>query len=217
MVLVGALLGTAAPVLAAQVFEGMLTTRVRGMPDGTMMKSYFKGSKTRMEIVAAGRPPIVALLDSRAGEQFVLLPGQPIYIAMKLSGAGPATPRKNEGVLVKTVKRDRVAGYRCSVYRYRGRDGVLDLCLAGGLGVLKAGSGFWGGRSVTDVGELPGWARVLGQTGGFPLRVADTTGAVVWEVTAVRRKRLDPTLFTIPSDYRRMQVPSVDIRLPTGP
>jgi hypothetical protein len=56
--------------------------------------------------------------------------------------------------------------------------------------------------------SAPGWAAALGRRGGFPLRVADTTGAVRYEITRIEPKPLPDSLFVPPADYQRMQMPS---------
>ena len=65
--------------------------------------------------------------------------------------------------------------------------------------------------------DQPPWARELSRQGAFALRVADTTGVAVWEVTRIEKKVLDAALFAPPHGYRRMEMPSLGRRPPGGP
>jgi uncharacterized protein DUF4412 len=211
--------------LPAQAFQGVLTMRVRDMPAGSEVRAFIRGGKMRMEIQAAAGAPMVMIADPAAGEEYVLLPGQQVYMAMKLTdlqkladtvGRGSRSPTGS--TMIASGKKAAVAGYSCEIYRYRDARSALDLCLAKGLGTLGAAAGLFGGisgRPGTPSDEPP-WARELSRQGAFALRIADSTGATVWEVTRIERKALEAGLFAPPHGYRRMEVPSLGRRPPGG-
>ncbi len=219
-------LGLAAPsALPAQAFQGVLTMRVRDMPAGSEMRAFIRGGKMRMEVQAAGGAPMVMIADPAAGEEYVLLPGQQVFMAMKLTDLQKLADTLARGArspagstMTASGKKAAIAGYSCEIYRYRDPHSALDLCLAKGLGTLGGAAGLFGGisgRPGTPSDEPP-WARELSRQGAFALRVADTTGVAVWEVTRIEKKAVDATLFAPPHGYRRMEMPSLGRRPPGG-
>jgi hypothetical protein len=47
----------------------------------------------------------------------------------------------------------------------------------------------------------------VARQGGFPLKVADTTGVVKYEITRLESKSIPDSLLTPPADYQRMSMP----------
>lgn len=221
-----ALVVASPPALPAQAFEGVLTMRVRDMPAGSEMRAFIRGSKMRMEIQQAGGAPMVMIADPAAGEEYVLLPGQSVYMAMKLTDLrklADTLSRQSRSpagsTMIASGKKTEIAGYRCEVYRYRDPHTALDLCLTKGMGNLGGTAGLFGGISgrPSAPADEPPWARELSRQGAFALRVADTTGSAIWEVTRIEKKALEPALFAPPHGYRRMEMPTLGRRTPGRP
>jgi hypothetical protein len=93
------------------------------------------------------------------------------------------------------------------------------MCVAKGLGYF--GMGGSGGRTSglsglifspklkAEAAANPEWAKFL-EGGAFPLKMTVTehgATSVSAEVTSVERKKLDDSLFTVPADYKEMQIP----------
>jgi len=211
-----ALTGSASS-LSAQAFEGVVTMRVASMTGE--LQVYLKGGKTRLEMQSPAGP-VAILADPTAGEQYIVITSQKMYMVMKTEDARAAADSMVksklglEGSLTPTGRTDRVAGHECEIYRAAGSKGVKDVCVAKGLGPLEAfatllnpmgGMGAMG-RSPRGEQSLPPWARELARIKGFPLRIADTVGVSEWEITRMERKPLEAALFKLPEGYRRMDL-----------
>jgi hypothetical protein len=205
------LLVTSSTIARAQDFEGIVTARVKGMPGGGDMKTYLKGGKYRVEISMPGQGAVAIIADPVAGETYMLMPAQSMYMVMKLADAERMADslirRKvgEESSLVATGKTEEIAGHRCEYYRFRDGKSVTDVCLTTGLGMFRGGASMFGGGMPGR--SAPPWVRELLQKGAFPLKVTDSVGVAIWEVTTVEKKRLDAALFTLPANYQRMQMP----------
>ena len=220
--LAGSLFALATTPAAAQDFEGIITAKVAGMPGGGEMKTYVKGNRYRLEIVVPGQGAMAIIADPAAGETYMVVPSQSMYMVMKLSAAermadsllrAGGTAPSGEATMTALGKKEEVAGRTCEVYRMREGRSATDLCLATGIAAFRAGAGFFGGPPTPGrQRQIPAWARELARKGAFPLRVADTTGAMIWEVVSLELKSLEGSLFVPPAGFQRMEMPS----FPTG-
>jgi len=195
-----------------QDFEGVITAKVRGMPGGEM-KTFLKGNKSRVEITAP-QGAMVIISDPSAGETYMVMPAQSIYMVMKMAEAermADSLIRRNvpgnEASMTALGKQDEIAGHRCEWYRFREPKTANDICLARGLGMFRGGAPVFGGVSPGRAPSTPTWAKELMRKGMFALKVTDTVGVVIWEVLALERKSLEASLFVPPANFQRMQMP----------
>jgi hypothetical protein len=209
-----ALLAASSSIVRAQDFEGIITAKVKGMPGGGEMKTYLKGGKYRMEISVPGQGAMVIIADPTAGETYMVMPAQSMYMVIKMADAermADSLVRRNvsgETSLTATGKQEEIAGHSCEYYRFRDAKSATDMCIATGLGMFRGGASlFGGGMPGRGRTETPAWAKELMRKGAFPLKVTDTTGVPIWEVTALEKKRLESSLFVPPANYQRMQMP----------
>jgi hypothetical protein len=209
------LLGVLSANLKAQDFEGIITARVKSMQGGGEMKTYLKGGRYRMEMSVPGQGAVAIIVDPAAGETYMLMPAQSMYMVMKMSDAERMADSLvgrggSEATMSATGRKEEVAGHTCEYYRFRAADGkATDICMATGLGMFRGGAAMFGGmpRPGRPAAEAPPWIRELMRKGAFPLKVTDTTGAMIWEVVSLESKTLDPALFTPPANYQRMEMP----------
>ena len=54
---------------------------------------------------------------------------------------------------------------------------------------------------------MTAWQRQMVKEGGFPLRVTLADGSIPIEVTKIEKKRVNDTLFRIPADFSKMDMP----------
>lgn len=209
----GVLLHPVPAPLAAQEFEGVLLMRAKGMPGGTM-KGYVKSGKYRMEISVEGRGDMVIIADPAAGETYMVMPSQSMYMVMKMAdmerGVDSLIRREvGEGAtLTPTGKKEAVAGRSCEVFRYKDSRSEMDLCLARELGAFKGAEAFFGGRMTPGrTPQAPPWVREMLRQGAFPLKVSETSGEVIWEVLSMEKRELEAALFVPPANFRRMEMP----------
>lgn len=191
--------------VTAQTFQGVigLTT-----PSGPIEASV-KNGKARFTTQTPMGPAGI-IMDPAASEVYIIIDAQKMVMVMKINRDSTASTSRDSTVVTPLAKRDTIAGHECRVFRFVSRTSATDICIASGLGNLGA-AGLFGGASMgmgRNRTAAPAWTTALGQQGGFPLRVADTTGAVQYQVTKIEPKSLDDSIFIPPADYQRMQMPS---------
>src|SRR5262249_35119445 len=97
----------------------------------------------------------------------------------------------------------------------------MDMCLAQGLGYL--GGGGSGGildkvknpamreKFKAQLDANPEFAK-FAEGGAFPLKIANIENGqakTIMEVTGIERKSLDDSIFTVPADYRKTEIPGI--------
>lgn len=192
-------------------FEGAITMRVNagrggqtpgGARGGIQEAEYLvRGSSVRVNL-AGPTGAMSMLMSGSAKKSWMLLPAQKTYMELSISDSVGAVAR-NALVgtsIVKTGKRDVVAGVPCEVSRVTTPRDTTDVCLAKGMGRFVNPLGGMGS------GAQAPWQRAL-ESDGFPMRVARIDGTVVLEVTKIERRRLAPDLFAIPLDWQKMSMP----------
>jgi hypothetical protein len=208
----------AASTLRAQDFEGVFTARVRNMPVGGEMKTYVKGVRYRMEITMP-QGAMAIIMDPVAGETYMVMNAQSMYMVMKMADAermADSVLRQNPNPpdlkVTATGKKEQVAGHECEFYRTEVAKPAMamEVCLAKGLGAFRSGGSLFGGPPTPGrpSAAVPEWAKELVRQDGFPLKVVDDKGAVVWEVVSIERKSLEASLFVPPQGFRRMEMPA---------
>lgn len=197
-VLLGAVLPRA---VTAQTFQGVvgLTT-----PNGPIEASV-KNGKARFTTQTPMGPAGI-IMDPAAGEINIIVDAQKMVMVMKMNRADSVSA--DTAVVTPLNKHLQVAGHDCEVFRFVTKSEATDICMGTGLGNLGAAGLFGGGSMGPGRTRAPSWAGALGRRGGFPLRVADTTGAVKYEVTKIEAKSLPDSLFVPPADYQKMNMPS---------
>lgn len=203
---------SAVTVLAAALwqaeFEGAITMRVSAASTGGAARGggiqeaeyLVRGSSVRVNLTGpAGAMSM--LMSGSEKKSWVLMPAQKAYMELSVDTASSAARNTLVGTtVVKTGKRDMVAGTSCEVHRVTSPLDTTDVCLAKGMGRFVSPLGGMGG------GALAPWQRVL-DADVFPMKVAKPDGTVVMEVTKVERRRLAPDLFAIPLAWQKMSMP----------
>jgi hypothetical protein len=204
-------------------FEGMITTNVKSKSQKAPQEITFAIKKPKFRIEVPAPPtanPAMAqggslIIDPPSKKGWVLIPAQKMAMELDFdkmkSGKGgipglpsapkaPTTPPKID----KTGKTDTVAGYTCDVWKLTSADGrKADVCVAEGI--------TW--FDFTDLGmgspELA-LAAVATDANRFPLRLVsyDASGAeeTRMEATKVLKMKLDDAQFTVPADFRTVDM-----------
>jgi hypothetical protein len=190
------------PITGAQGqgFEGVVTFQT---PEGHNLRYYAGHSKVRMEMSAQGHD-MTMLIDPATRVMDMVMPQQQMYMEMPLSHLNvDSIAESKHAKATKTGKTDVVAGHPCEYWKVQGENGeTADVCLASDLGT------FFAFRNPMQRGAAPAWEG-LGGENRFPLKVlANKNGKVetVLEATSIEQKKLDPSLFSIPSSYHKMQM-----------
>jgi hypothetical protein len=167
------------------------------------------------------------LMDLSSATQTMLIPQSKTYMTMnlremadKLSEAAPKDSAGDFPKVTSTGKSETIAGYTCQHWLI-GDEQKMDVCMAKGLGFF--GGGQSGGifdqlknlalsaKIKAQIAANPEFAKFV-EGGAFPLKmeqIKDGQSKTILEVSSVEKKSLDDSLFTVPADYRKMEIPGM--------
>jgi hypothetical protein len=211
-------------------FEGEITSTMF-MGSGQQVQYSIKGSRTRIETrlpqggpqTGAGQASVL-LMDYTSTSQTLLFPQTKTYMPMNL-GATMEKMGKEAGndatndfpKMTSTGKTETVAGITCQHWLIGDK---MDTCLAQGMGYFSGGSGgildklknfALRDKFKAQLDANPEFAKFV-EGGAFPLKMTLTENGqskLVMEVTKIERKSLDDSLFTVPADYKKMELPKI--------
>jgi len=189
-------------------FEGTATIKVTHERIGTHVLDYsVKASRLRTEIQVSEAARAVTIVDVLNDEVVVLLPGQPLYVAMSLENSAQfALGHDIENVAIEpTRSRKKILGYRCTRYLVRHKNDAFEVWATDQLGSFMG----LGLGAQPDAKFNPPWMATLMGKGFFPLRVQSLPGSentLTVETLAVKRDVLSDTLFVTPEGYRKFQM-----------
>lgn len=195
---------TAAGPLAAQGFEGAITLRMasrQGAPPQEM-EYLSRGGNVRVNVNSpAGSMSIIGL--QAESKTYMLMEAQRMYMEVPPESMSAALSKADEPKVTKTGRKETIAGESCEhvIIETSGANGPqkTDVCMAYGLGPFVS--------PMSNMARMTAWQRQLIKEGGFPLRVTLGDGSVPIEVTKIEKKRVSETLFRIPADFSKMDMP----------
>jgi hypothetical protein len=211
-------------------FEGEITSTMF-MGTGQEVRYSVKGSRTRIEThspQAGAAQATVLLMDYTATTQNILFPQTKTYMSMNLGetienmGKYAGNEAGNDATndfpkMTSTGKTETVAGVTCHHWLVGDK---MDTCLAQGMGYFSGGSGgildklknfALREKFKSQLDANPEFAKFM-EGGAFPLKMTLTENGqakLVMEVTKIERKSLDDSLFAVPADYRKMEIPKL--------
>jgi hypothetical protein len=204
-------------------FEGEIQMKMGGGDDNSRMVNYYvKGDKFRFESAEQGGMG-ASIWDTKNNKMIILMTSAKKYMEFPLDSFGKqmttdtsmAKIKKNLKNAVFTGNTKKILGYDCKEVVYKDPDdgSTLDLWYTNELGTFMfytMKSPF--GRSMTQ-GDIPQEIKDLFKNGFFPMQVItkDKDGSVKndMEVTQVKKESLSDDMFTPPSDYQKMTMPSM--------
>jgi Domain of unknown function (DUF4412) len=213
-------------------FEGQITSKMF-LGDKTMETRYaIKGARNRIEThfpqdsaEARLMQTSVILMDLSSGTVTMLFPQTKTYLTT-IEGEMAEEMTKGDGKdspldfpkVTSTGKTETVAGITCEHWLIGDN---ADACMAKGLGY------FGGGGSSGILSKLknlalrekikakidtnPEFAKFI-EGGAFPLKMAQIENGqskTIMEVTSIERKSLDDSLFSVPADYKKSEIPGM--------
>lgn len=217
---------------SGEAFEGLITSKMTTGSQQMEIKYAVKGSRTRIEtqLAAGGTQMGVVLMDFAAGSQTMLIPQMKSYTTMNWNEEGGVKNMVENMAgnasfkATPTGKTETIAGHSCTHW-ILGEKQDTDACLAKGLGYFggggDSGSVFdklrniaLGDKTKAALQSNPEFLKFV-EGGVFPLKLSVIENGqprTIMEVTTVERKTLDDSLFAIPSDFKKMEIPG----MPTG-
>ncbi|HEX2491158.1 MAG TPA: DUF4412 domain-containing protein [Blastocatellia bacterium] len=215
-----------------EAFEGEVTSKMF-IGDQTMETRYaIKGTRNRIETnlpqnTAGARlmQTSVTLMDLSSGTTTMLLPQTKTYLTMNWAEMAEEMSKgdgKDSSIdfpkVTSTGKTETIAGFTCEHWLIGDK---TDVCMAKGLGYF--GGGGSGGildklknlalreKIKAQLDTNPEFAKFV-EGGAFPLKMAQIENGqskTIMEVTGIERKSLDDSLFTVPADYRKTEIPGM--------
>jgi len=227
---------SSAPAVASGggAFEGAITAKMFTGDQPIEIRYAIKGARTRIETqLSRGSAQMgVMLMDMSSSTQTMLIPQTKTYMTMNWGEMAEkmAKGKDTSGDFPKvtsTGKTETVAGLTCQHWLV-GDEQNMDVCMAKGLGYFGGGGQSGGifdqlknlalGEKIkAQIAANPEFAKFV-EGGAFPLKIAQIENGqskTMMEVTGVERKSLDDSLFTVPADYKKMEIPGMP-GIPTG-
>lgn len=217
-----------AAVLAAD-FEGTVSVKMSGREAAAgkgggaeqQMNFSLKGGLMRVDTGAQGQN-IGVIMDSAKQQMTLLMGQQHMYMVRAIptpAAAGSGTDKAGGAALEKTGVTEKILGYDCAKYVMKDNARTTELWLTGDLGQFM-GLGGGGPMGRRGGGPAPqGWEDLLQGKNFFPMRVVSTEGGKEvgrFEVTAVEKKSLPDTLFTVPDGWQDMSAMMRGMPMPGG-
>jgi uncharacterized protein DUF4412 len=219
----------AAPVLVAQgSFEGVVTYQSMtgsGSTDKPQIMTYSeKGDKVRMDMPdrSGTGGSMTGLYDMSTGTMTMVMPQMKGYMTMNLGNTGARIQQKMDSTMkaqkVTKVGTETVAGVPCDDYQatdtQTGKQSFV--CVAHGMGNWFM---MGGNRGALGGGMSGGPFADMFKDGFFPLKMGEIDGGkpkVQMVATSVERKTLDPSMFTVPADYKQINMGDMMKKQPGG-
>ncbi|MCS7311733.1 MAG: DUF4412 domain-containing protein [Acidobacteria bacterium] len=218
---------------AAAGFEGVIVYRLTTSDSTVDMIYHLKGNKARWEMtsIQSKQSPsgmgsmasqVYSIIDFTTGTVTTVMPAQKMYMVMNYRQMAKAlssdkTPPEKFPKVVKTGKKETIAGYPCEHWLFGEGADQFDMCLAKGLGFFGMGgpggrTEFESGLSLIDRAQLEAQLaarpelKELVEGGAFPLKVEAKkgVGGFVMVATRIERKSLSDDLFRPPAGYQEM-------------
>ncbi len=211
-------------------FEGEVAMQITmkdaasGVPSEIVVA--LKKSKFRIDIAkAAAKAPGAMpaegtlLVDAEQKKAWALVPATQMAMVIDLTAVNPpdgtptAGPRtipahlpSEPPVIEKTGVVDVIAGYSCDVWNVKSQGNRAELCVADDIPWLDLGSLGWSSPQLAVAAMASGVNR-------FPLRAVlfDAKGTEVtrMQATRIEKKSLEDARFTVPPDYRLVDMQSM--------
>ena len=141
---IAAVLGVGESVPAsAQTFEGIVTMKVHGgdsAREPREMQYALRQGVARVEMPGRGDARGVMIIDRSAKTTTMLMPAQKKYMVVPIpQGVGEhRTGDHPRAEIVRTGRKETIAGYECEHWLVKGGEHEIDACVASGLGTLKS-------------------------------------------------------------------------------
>lgn len=212
-----------------EAFEGLITSKMTTGNQQMEIKYAIKGSRTRIEtqLAAGGTQMGAVLMDFDSGTQTMLIPQMKTYTTVNWNEEGGVknmVEKMTDNTSFKatpTGKTETIAGHSCTHW-ILGEKQDTDACLAKGLGYFggggDSGSVFeklrnfaLGNKAKAALQSNPEFLQFV-EGGVFPLKLSiieNGQSRTLMEVTRVERKPLDDSIFAIPPDFKKMEIPGM--------
>jgi uncharacterized protein DUF4412 len=205
-------------------FEGEIKSKMSMVgPEQMEVRYTIKGSRMRTETRLSTQTSIT-LMDLSSGESTMLYPQTKTYMTLGTGEISEEMVKKAENAppidfpkVTSTGKTESIAGHTCQYWQFGDK---MQMCLAQGLGYYGGGSSGildklkklgQGDKYKAQLNANPEFAK-FAEGGAFPLKMISSENGeskTLMEVTSVERKSLEDSLFTVPADYKKTELPEI--------
>jgi len=190
---------------AQENFEGKVTFNIFDNGESHAMDYYMKGGKIRFD--AKEKEGMGQFIMDPASKQIlIVMPEQKMYLQMQMPEAKmdkESGDKMGKADFSKTGETKEILGYTAEKWTYKDGEDQGEAWLTKDLG-----SFFWFNNPMMNQENKPQWMKDLNEGGYFPLLVTEN-GKKVFEVTNVEKSSLDASLFEVPADYKKMEMPTM--------
>lgn len=202
----GLLILFGAGISKALAFEGVVDYHITSGDHKMDMEYLMKGHKLRFNGNATTHNG-AGILDSDKKTITILMPEQKMYMVQNVTDYKKLASQAN-GKFTDTGNSETILGYKCEEYLYKSKSGLAHIWLASKLG-------YFGGMLQGQSGGMDAWVKMAQDKGLFPLKTVNTdnNGKEKFTMTAtkVSKEPVDDSNFQVPSDYKEMQMPKMDM------
>ncbi len=193
-----------ASTAGAQQFEGIVTYSMGASGQGFQYMS--KGNKVRFQSDDPRMAGAGMIIDGGAQTMTIMMPQQKMAMTRPIPPFNKATMDTVHGKATK-VGSETVAGVPCDDYEGTDSKGQKTgtICLARGMGTWMMAVQM-NPMMQSMKQRISGFSDAIAG-GAFPLKFTKSDGTVDMIATKVEKKPMDDGLFTVPADYKTMQMP----------
>lgn len=180
-------------------FEGTVTYQLTDTAGKSITMVYqAKGSKIRLDMsggqgMDAASPALIYDETNRVVTAMIVQAR--LYVATSIDSLGK--PSGGKPVVKATGTRETIAGVACEDYQVTKDSRHELICAAHGMGNFL----------LPGAGAGMGFESMMLPNGFFPLKVSQVEAGqprIQMVATAVQRKTVDPSIFVVPADYKRL-------------
>jgi hypothetical protein len=204
---------------SAAAFEGKVDMKLTNGPkdkEGMEMSYRIKGEKMRTEFGGADSSKKkkknddatgAAIMDFKKKEMIVIMDQEKMYMVQPLPELKPEDVKKKKGDedFKPTGRKEKIAGIEAEEYVGRSGGRIIEVWVTKEMGRYMSQQG---------AGGKAGWEGFMQKENMFPLRSitrkkADGPEESRMEVVAIDRSKQADSFFAPPSDYQKMEIPTV--------
>lgn len=208
LIFVSLLLFTA-PLHAAELFEGIVTFKMGALGKETEMKYFMRDSKMRMEIEMAPGMKSIGIADYENQKMYMLVPQARMYSEIPIDNEAiksEAAKDMKSAEIIETGETEEILGYTAEKLVSKKGDEKTEIWIAKNFG------DFHQADLSRDNPTLLALQKKFQAEKAFPFKIisysADGKEMFRMQVTNVEKKPLAKELFTVPSDFKKLDLPS---------
>lgn len=208
--------------LCAKEFEGKVRFKMTSQErsarsasgDSSRFMDYFiKAGLIRIDMETRPGETGSMIIDPAKREMTTLVPGQKMYMVIKMPEPKPATGTAapaQDVQIVRTGDTETILGYKCEKIIMKNKDGEAEAWSAAGLGTFFNMNR---GGPMGRPSPASAWERVLSEQGFFPLRMVvrdkKAKEQMRMEAVSIDPQPLPDSTFLPPADYQKLEMPSI--------